>query len=44
MQPAGWLFMILSWGVILGVFVYSLWRTLSSANTKDDGDDAGKPS
>jgi hypothetical protein len=28
MTAAGWIFMGLSWGVILGVFAFSLTRTL----------------
>jgi len=28
MTDAGWIFMLLSWGVIIGLFVYSMARTL----------------
>jgi hypothetical protein len=29
MTPGGWIFMLTSWGVILGLFGYCLYRTLS---------------
>ena len=28
MTTAGWIFMLASWGVIMGLFVYSMVRTL----------------
>lgn len=30
MTTAGWIFMLLSWGGILGLFIYCMVRTLSS--------------
>lgn len=35
MSLAGWIFMLASWGVILGLFGYSMLRTLMS-NRHDD--------
>jgi hypothetical protein len=28
MTTAGWIFMLISWAVILGLFIFSLFRTL----------------
>jgi|GEM_PF-4372120 len=42
MRLDGWIFMLLSWAVILSLFGYSMYRTLSgkppgeSSNTKED--------
>jgi hypothetical protein len=30
MNAAGWVFMLTSWGVIIGLFVYCMGRTLRS--------------
>ena len=38
MTTAGWIFLIVSWLVILGLFVYSLARTLSRKGSAPDGD------
>lgn len=35
MKMAGWIFMLLSWGVILGLFVYSMVRTLRPRKPED---------
>jgi hypothetical protein len=37
MKPEGWIFMIVSWSGILGVFVFCLIRTLGSKDAN------GKP-
>jgi heme/copper-type cytochrome/quinol oxidase subunit 2 len=34
MTLSGWIFMLLSWGVILGMFFYCMFRTLRK---EDDG-------
>jgi hypothetical protein len=33
MRPEGWIFMIISWSVILALFFYSLIRTLRSKDS-----------
>lgn len=30
MQPGGWFFLIISWSVIMTLFTYSMFRTLTS--------------
>jgi hypothetical protein len=35
MTTAGWIFMLLSWGVILGLFIYCMVRTLTSGKRND---------
>ncbi len=35
MTPAGWIFMIVSWTAILGIFTYCLSRTLRSSERDD---------
>ena len=35
MSAAGWIFMLASWGVILGLFGYSMARTLASKRRDD---------
>jgi len=37
MKWSGWLFMLVSWTVILGLFVYCMARTLRSGQDNDDG-------
>lgn len=36
MTAAGWIFMLTSWGVIGGLFVYALLRTLTAGQRTDD--------
>jgi uncharacterized membrane protein len=43
MHPGGWFFMIISWSVILALFAYSMFRTLTSikqdsSKSSDAGD------
>ena len=38
MTLAGWIFMLISWGVILGLFVYSMTRTLTSKHNEDSSE------
>ncbi len=35
MRVDGWIFMLLSWGVILGLFGYTMYRTLSRKHAKE---------
>lgn len=38
MRPEGWLFMIISWSVILALFIFSMERTLREKdNQNKDG-------
>lgn len=37
MTIAGWLFMSASWLVILGLFIFCLYRTLHSKDKKNSG-------
>lgn len=39
MTAAGWIFMIISWGVILGMFAYCLSRTLRPTKKYDSTQD-----
>jgi len=34
MTPGGWIFMLASWTVILGLFGYCLYRTLTGSKKK----------
>jgi len=34
MTMGGWIFMLASWGVILVIFAYSMYRTLSGTDKK----------
>ena len=36
MTPAGWIFMIISWAVILGLFTFCLTRTLRPGNKNEN--------
>ncbi len=38
MRLDGWIFMLISWGVILGLFFFSMGRTLFSKHTGSDED------
>lgn len=38
MKPEGVLFMLISWAVILGLFGYSMYRTLSHKHSDDSTD------
>jgi hypothetical protein len=38
MNAAGWIFMLASWGVILGLFGYSMTRTLTSKRSEDSSE------
>jgi hypothetical protein len=39
MKPEGVLFMLISWAVILGLFAYSMIRTLSHKHSDEPPDD-----
>lgn len=39
MTPAGWIFMGVSWGVILGLFAFALVRTLTTKGQKTEDRD-----
>lgn len=41
MNREGWIFMAISWTVILGLFVYSMVRTLSPKRDGDTGEHHG---
>ncbi len=34
MRPEGWIFLIVSWTVILSVFIFCMTRTLGDKNSK----------
>lgn len=36
MTPAGWIFMLLSWTLILGMFGYCMFRTLHPRSHSDE--------
>jgi hypothetical protein len=36
-KPSGWVLVILSWGLILLLFIFSLARTLTGRKSKKDG-------
>lgn len=36
MNTSGWIFMLISWGVILGLFVFSMIRTLHPPKRGDN--------
>jgi hypothetical protein len=42
MQLEGWIFMILTWTLIVGLFVFSVYRTMTSGNANDGSDENGK--
>ena len=45
MRVDGWIFMLLSWGIILGLFGYTMYRTLFSEHSDQAlGDDQSKES
>jgi Na+/melibiose symporter-like transporter len=39
MRPEGWLFMIISWSVILALFLFSMVRTLKEKDSKEKNRD-----
>jgi hypothetical protein len=34
MSTGGWVFMLVSWGVIIGFLAYTLWRTLGHKESR----------
>ena len=36
MTTGGWIFMLLSWGLIIGLFVYTMSRALSDKETREE--------
>jgi len=43
MRPDGWIILVLSWSAILGMFAYSMYRTLRGPR-KSSPDDGHSPS
>jgi hypothetical protein len=43
MTVAGWIFMIVSWAVIIGLFTFCMTRTLRPGKTKDGSQNPDSP-
>ncbi len=43
MKLGGWIFMLISWGIIIGLFVYCMVRTLTSGNPPSGEDEEDQP-